>query len=63
MFEFHGPQCNRAIRLKASPARPVRVKGGCGRQSDGTAGLPQLRKNPVRSNTYASCHKLTSYGA
>jgi hypothetical protein len=40
-----------------------RVKGGCGRQADGTAGLPQLRKYPARSGTYASCQLRTFPGS
>ena len=38
---------------------PLRVKGGCDRQADGTTVYPQLRKYFVRSSTYASCHKPT----
>jgi hypothetical protein len=34
---------------------PLRVKGGCGRQANGTAGLPPAPEIPVRSGTYASC--------
>jgi hypothetical protein len=34
---------------------PVRVKNRCGRQADGTAGLPPAPEMPVRSGTYASC--------
>jgi len=37
------------------------VKGGCGGQADGTAGLPpQLPEVPVRSCTYASCQHAIS---
>jgi hypothetical protein len=36
---------------------PVRVTGGCGRQADGTAGLPPAPEIPVRSRTYASCQQ------
>src|SRR5258707_279450 len=35
--------------------RQLRVKNGCGRQADGTAGLPPAPEMPVRSGTYASC--------
>jgi hypothetical protein len=36
------------------------VKGGRGRQVDGTAGLPPAPEIAVRSRTYASCHEPTS---
>jgi hypothetical protein len=38
---------------------PLRVKGGCGRQANGTAGLPPAPEMPVRSGTYASCQQPT----
>jgi len=41
----------------ASAQGLLRVKGGCGRQADGAAGLPPAPEIPVRSGTYASCHK------
>jgi hypothetical protein len=37
--------------------RPRGVKGGCGRQADGTAGLPPAPEIPVRFVTYASCQE------
>src|SRR5882757_11225754 len=36
-----------------------RVKGGCGWQADGTAGLPLAPEVPLQSGTYASCHERT----
>jgi hypothetical protein len=36
---------------------PLRVKGGCGRSADGTAGLPQLRKNPCVPVLTLRAHK------
>jgi hypothetical protein len=42
--------------------RPRGVKGGCGRQADGTAGLPPAPEIPVRFVTYASCQAETSSG-
>ena len=42
-----------------SEMRPLRGKGGCDRQADGTAGLPPAPEISVRSSTYASCHKRT----
>src|SRR5882757_6105581 len=38
---------------------PLKVKDGCGRQSDGTAGLPPALEMPVRSGTYVSCQRRT----
>ena len=35
------------------------VKGGYGRQVDGTAGLTPAPKIPVRPATYVSCHNRT----
>jgi hypothetical protein len=43
----------------ASASRQLRVKGRCGRQADGTAGLPPASEIPLRSGTYVSCHKQT----
>jgi len=43
----------------AQSRRPLWVKGSCGRQADGTAGLPPSPEMPVRSDTYASCHRPT----
>ena len=40
--------------------RPVWVKGGCGRQADGIAGLPPASEIRVRSGTYASCQSTKS---
>jgi hypothetical protein len=38
---------------------PLWVKGGRGRQPNGTAGLPPVPEIPVRSGTHASCHQAT----
>jgi hypothetical protein len=35
------------------------VKGGCGRQADGTAGLPPAPEIPRALRQYASCHQQT----
>ena len=40
---------------------PFRVKGGCGRQADGIAGLSPAPEIPVRYGTYASCHRRHGY--
>jgi hypothetical protein len=39
---------------------PSWVKGGCGRQADGTAALPPAPEIPVHSGAYASCQQATS---
>jgi hypothetical protein len=41
---------------------PSWVKGRCGRQADGTAGLPPAPEMPVGSGTYASCQQLPFHG-
>ena len=51
--------CDTNLACHRGRSYPNRVKGGCGRQADGTAGLPQLRKCPVLSGTCASCHFRT----
>jgi hypothetical protein len=58
---------NRVAELPTSGAAPRKVrlgvKGGCGRQANGTAGLPPAPEMPVRSGTYVSCHNQTSSGS
>jgi hypothetical protein len=44
-------------------AGELRVKGGYGRQADGTAGLSPAPEIPVRSGTYASCQQRASVRA
>jgi hypothetical protein len=39
---------------------PKWVKDGCGRQADGTAGLPPAPEILVRPGTYASCQRTKS---
>jgi hypothetical protein len=46
--------------LPVTDQRPLRVKGGCGRQANGTAGLPPAPEIPVRSGTHVSCQQKTS---
>src|SRR6266852_5086680 len=37
--------------------RRLRVKGGCRRQADGTAGLPSAPEMPCAPGSYVWCHK------
>jgi hypothetical protein len=46
---------------KPKAKRRLWVKGSCGRQADGTAGLPSTPEYTVRSRTYASCQQPTSH--
>src|SRR5580700_6728841 len=56
-LNVHIAQLRAHVRLCA---RRKWVKGGCGRQADGTAGLPPAPEMPLRSGTYASCQTRTS---
>jgi len=48
-------------RARPGPLINFRVKDGCGRQADATAGLPQLRQYPCVPGTYVSCQVRTSH--
>src|SRR5450755_3102126 len=45
---------------KTSRHAGVRVKGGCGRQADGTAGLSPVPEIPERFGPYGSCQTWKS---
>jgi hypothetical protein len=59
-------RCSRRTPWRAYPLPdapqclyPNRVKGGCSRQVDGTAGLPPALKSRVRPDCYAWCQEPT----
>jgi hypothetical protein len=51
--------CDTNLACRRGRSCPNRVKRGCGRQAEGTAGLPPAPEIPVRSGTCASCHLQT----